>query len=379
MKYLVHALAISLFFVGCDKGGGSFSVLSESSTFSQEVTYTPRKLDVLFVVDNSGSMNNFQQQLVDNFSTFIDRFVTRGYDFRIAVTTTEAYRYPQLVRDNPGACFSFCEEARVQFRRGSVSNPYVIDKANYDLTTSAGKALLKNDFIANAHMGADGSGDERAFSAFMAALNYTANANGTTSPNAGFHRPDAFLAIVMISDEEDFSQIGAGGFNESYSNPYLVPVAQYKTNLEAFTHGIAGTDFSYSTISILDQTCLNTLDPNNQSNPGAAIGRKIGIRYKQLADLTGGTKNSLCQPFDTSLDNISSSIEGQSDATFVLTKSPIVSSIRLIVDGLLVPQSATEGWTYTAATKTLKINGTVYKPVSGATIKLNYDPDLSAP
>ncbi|MBC7456921.1 MAG: hypothetical protein H7235_01490, partial [Bdellovibrionaceae bacterium] len=69
MKILLRVLAISLFFVGCDKGGGSFSVLSESSTFEQLVVYTPRKLDVLFVVDNSGSMDNYQQALVNNFSS----------------------------------------------------------------------------------------------------------------------------------------------------------------------------------------------------------------------------------------------------------------------------------------------------------------------
>jgi hypothetical protein len=377
MKYILSVSMISLLLVGCDKGGGSFSVLSESSTFSQEVIYTPRKLDVLFVIDNSGSMDNYQQSLVNNFSSFIDRFITKGYDFRIAVTTSEAYRYPQLAV--PGNCFSFCEESRVQFRRGSPSNPYVIDKANYDLTTLTGKNLLKSDFIANAHMGTDGSGDERAFSSFMAALNYRTNSNGSDSPNKDFHRSDAFLAIVIISDEEDFSQIGTGGLSESYSNPNLVPVANYKTSLETFTGGQSGVDFTVSTISILDQTCLNTLDPNNQSNPGSAIGRKIGQRYKQLADLTGGTQNSLCQSFDTSLDNISDSIEGLSDASFVLAKTPVLSSIRLLVDGVLVPQSATEGWSYIAATKTIKINGSVYKPAAGASIKLNFDPDLSAP
>lgn len=377
MKILLHVLALSLFFVGCDKGGGSFSVLSESSTFEQQITYTPRKLDVLFVVDNSGSMDNYQQALVNNFSSFIDRFITKGYDFRIAVTTSEAYRYPQLAM--AGACYSYCEEARVHFRRGSASNPYVIDRANYDLTTPAGKALLKNDFIANAHMGTDGSGDERSFSSFMASLNYGTNFNGSDSPNKNFHRPDAFLAIVIISDEEDFSQIGTGGLNESYSNPNLVPVANYKTSLETFTGGVAGTDFTVSTISILDQACLNVLDPNNQTNPGSAIGRKIGTRYKQLAALTGGTQNSLCNSFDSSLDNISDSIEGLSDASFVLDKAPIIASIRLIVDGVLVPQSNTEGWSYTAATKTLKINGNTYKPAAGASIKLNFDPDLSAP
>lgn len=377
MKVLLHVLAISLFFVGCDKGGGSFSVLSESSTFEQQITYTPRKLDVLFVVDSSGSMDNYQQALVNNFSSFIDRFISKGYDFRIAVTTSEAYRYPQLAI--PGACSSYCNEWRTHFRRGSSANPYVIDKSNYDLTTSAGKTLLKNDFIANAHMGTDGSGDERAFSSFMAALNYGTNFNGTASPNKDFHRPDAFLAIVIISDEEDFSQIGTGSINESYSNPNLVPVASYKDQLRTFTGGAEGVDFTVSTISILDQACLNILDPNNQTNPGSAIGRKIGNRYKALAALTGGTQNSLCNSFDTSLDNISDSIEGLSDASFVLAKAPIIASIRLIVDGVLVPQSAVDGWSYIAASKTLKINGNTYKPAAGATIKLNFDPDLSAP
>jgi hypothetical protein len=377
MKNSVCVMIISLIFVGCDKGGGSFSVLSESASFQQEITYTPRKLDVLFVVDNSGSMDSYQQALVNNFSTFIDRFITKGYDFRIAITTSEAYRYEQLAKT--GNCFSFCEESRVQFRRGSSSNPYVIDRANYDLTTNAGKTLLKNDFIANAHMGTDGSGDERSFSSFIAALQYHTNNNGAPSPNKDFHRPDAFLAIVIISDEEDFSQTGVGGLNESYSNVNLVPVATYKTSLENFTGGIAGTDFTVSTISILDQACLNVLDPNNQTNPGSSIGRKIGTRYKQLADLTGGTKNSLCNSFDTSLDNISDSIEGLSDASFVLNKAPVVASIKLLVDGALVPQSPTDGWSYIAASKTVKINGSTYKPSAGATIKLTFDPDLSAP
>lgn len=377
MKYLANLITLSMFLFGCDKGAGSFSVLSESSNFQQEATFTPRKLDVLFVVDNSGSMDNFQQQLVNNFSSFIDRFITKGYDFKIAVTTSEAYRYQQLALT--GNCASFCEESRVQFRRGSVSQPYVIDKKNYDLSTTNGKNLLKSDFIANAHMGTDGSGDERAFSSFISALNYGTNLDGSPSPNKNFHRPDAFLAIVIISDEEDFSQTGVGGLNESYSNPNLIPVAQFKTSLETFTGGQSGTDFTVSTISILDQACLDILDPNNISNPGSAIGRKIGTRYKQLADLTGGTKNSLCQPFDTSLDNISDSIEGLSEASFVLTKAPVVASIRLLVNGVLVPKSDTDGWSYTASTKTVKINGSTYKPSLGASIKLNFDPDLSAP
>lgn len=372
MKYLISTLTTALFLFSCDKGAGSFSVLSESSTYEQKATYTARKLDVLFVVDSSGSMDNFQQNLVNNFSSFINRFITKGYDFRIAVTTSEAYRYPHFMAQSGCSGISYCNEYRTWFRKGSSSPNYVLDNVLYDLTQESEKVRLKNDFIANAHMGTDGSGDERAFASFQAALSYSTNTDLSPSPNKNFHRPDAFLAVVIISDEEDFSQSG-NSLNESYTNPALYPVANYKTFLETFTGGQASGDFSVSTISILDSACLDTLDPTG------SIGRKIGTRYMELADLTGGTKNSLCNPFDTTLDNISASIEDQGTATFVLVRTPVISTIVLKVDGVLVPQSDTQGWSYNASNKTIKINGSIYKPNNGAEIKLSFYPDLSNP
>lgn len=351
------AAAFALLASGCAKDAGSFSVLSESSSFEQTATYTARKLDVLFVVDNSGSMASSQTNLANNFSTFIDRFITKGYDFKIAVTTSEAYRYGQF--GSSPSCTSQCEAWRTKFRTGS-NNVYVIDQANYNLTLPAERTRLKNDFTSNALVGTSGAGDERVLSSFQYAL--------TDSQNAGFHRADAFLSVVILSDEEDFSSSSIT-FSESYSNPNLYSVSNYKTFLDSFTSGVAGVDYSVSTIVIQDEGCRASL----------GSGRKIANRVLELADLTGGSKNSLCDPFDTSLDAISTSIEQQGTAEFVLTKTPIVSSIRLLVDGVLVPQSATEGWSYTSATKTIKINGATYRPANGAVIKLNFDPDLNNP
>lgn len=361
MKKTINILAltasVAVAFSSCSQSAGSFSVLSESSSFQQQAVFTARKIDVLFVVDNSGSMQSSQTNLANNFSTFIDRFITKGYDFKIAVTTSEAYRYTLFSADP--ACTSRCTADLTKFRT-STNNVYIIDQANYDLTQASEKARLKNDFTLNSGVGTNGSGDERVLSSFKSAL--------ADSQNAGFHRPDAFLAIVILSDEEDFSSSSLS-FNESYSNPALFPVSSYKTFLDGFTSGVAGIDYSVSTIVIQDTTCQATL----------GAGKKIANRVLELADLTGGSKNSLCDPFDTSLDNISAKIEGQGSAQFVLTKNPIVSSIRLIINNVSVPQSATEGWTYTSATKTVKVNGSIYKPANGAIVKLNFDPDLNNP
>ena len=46
------------------------------------------KMDVLFVIDNSGSMGQEQTNLIANFPAFITVLNNSGMDYRVAVTTT---------------------------------------------------------------------------------------------------------------------------------------------------------------------------------------------------------------------------------------------------------------------------------------------------
>lgn len=350
--------ALAMTAVACDKGAGSFSILSDNSQFQQAVTFTPRKLDVLFVVDNSGSMASSQNNLANNFPSFIDKFIDKGYDFRIAVTTTDAFYGDQFIASG---C-SLCNTQQTRFRSGVNPPVYVIDRADYDLSQASEEARLKSDFTLNVKVGTNGSGDERAFSSFKAAL--------TSSLNVGFHRPDAFLAIVIVSDEEDFSQ-SEYTMNESYSNPNLHTVASYKTFLDSFTGGASSEDYSVSAISISDQAC------RDQLAGGSGGAQKIATRYNALVDLTGGTKNSICSPFDQTLDNISTQIMTEQKPVYTLDKKPIIASIRVVIDGVQVPQSSTDGWSYDAADNTITINGATYKPGPGSSIAINFDPDLT--
>ncbi len=344
LKHLapIGVLGSMLILIGCDKGGSNFSVLSTTAQFEQQVTFEPRKIDVLFVVDNSGSMSSSQTALATNFPSFINYFNSKGYDYRIAVTTSDAFYGDQFVSSS---C-SLCNINQTKFKSGTSPKLYVLEST----TPNIGSA-----FAQNVNVGVSGSGDERAFSSFKAAL--------SSSLNVGFHRPTAFLSVIIVSDEEDFSHDDINA-NESYSQPTLHSIASYKTYLEGFTAGQANTDFHVSTISILDSACRNSL----------GSGRKIGTRYMQLADATGGSKNSICSTFDTVLNDISTHIAEQIKAQFFLSRVPIVTSIRVIIEGILIPQDSINGWTYDAATNSVSVHGT-YTPASGASITINFDPE----
>ena len=336
----VGVLALS----SCDKGGADISVLASTSQFQQAAIFTPRKLDVLFVVDNSGSMQASQTNLATNFPSFINYFKNKGYDYRLAVTTTDAYYGDQFVTSG---CTP-CNVNQTQFRSGVSPAVRIIDNNTPN---------IESVFSANVQVGINGSGDERAFSSIKAALN--------SSLNVGFHRADAFLAVIIVSDADDFSHDDINK-NESYSQPTLHPVSNYVTVLNTFTNGSPVLDYSVSTIGVLDAACESQLSGGGEN--------KIGTRYMQLSDLTGGTKNSLCNSFATVLDNISTSIATQTQASFHLNRAPVVSSISVTVNGAVVPQSSTNGWSYDSASQNISIVGSTYQPQAGAAVAINFDP-----
>ncbi|MCK6503331.1 choice-of-anchor D domain-containing protein [Myxococcota bacterium] len=135
-------------------------------------------LDVLWVVDNSGSMSDDLRTVSANFESFITVFTELDADWQVAVITTDM--------DNPTDS-------------GRIEGPII----------SAATADPVAEFIAQVDQGSSGSGTEQGFSAVMAALTDPL-LSGT---NAGIMRADAALAVVVISDEDDSSFTGADSFS----------------------------------------------------------------------------------------------------------------------------------------------------------------------
>lgn len=342
-KVIISALAFATIF-GCEKSSRSFSILSDQASFSQsgEFSTVPQKIDILWVIDNSGSMQTSQDALTQNLNRFISRFQNMQYDFKMAVTTTDVaftqwngQNSLRLFRDGiPGS--------------GLYSGIKVITPMTPNISST---------FLINASQGINGNGDERSFASFELALSY--------SGNTGFHRAGAHLAIINLSDEDDFSATTSSYLNNSYTDSRLIPISHYTSFLDTFA---GAGNYSFNTISILDEAC------RTQLTNSSFTGRRVGQRYNALADATGGVKTSLCGDFGDNLQLISDTIISNNlPNQFQLNREPQVNSIVVKVDGTTVIQDATNGWTYDSSTWIITMHGTAI-PQSGSNISITFDP-----
>ncbi|MEQ1876982.1 MAG: hypothetical protein ABL958_10080 [Bdellovibrionia bacterium] len=336
---LVSVFSFTAALSACGNSDFFFGLEPEADTFEQSSSLNRiNTIDVLWVVDNSGSMADLQQNMADNMNTFMGSFLSEGYDFQMAVTATDAWKdeFPPPM-----------DPMIAKFRDGVGTTRTGV----FVVTPQTVNPI--NTFITNFMQGIAGSGDERAFSSFRAALN---------SPlNAGFIRPGGYLSVIIVSDEEDFSHDDTA-MNESYAQPTLHPIQDYVDFLDAAT-GSSGRfrRYNVSTISILDAACL------------AQSGGKIGTRLMELADATGGLKIDVCSPtFANDLDMLKSYLL-EMLTQFFLSRDPNVDTITVYVDGRVVPKDDKNGWTYHADINAVRFHGSEVPP-EGAKIGVSYDP-----
>jgi hypothetical protein len=156
---------------------------------------TCQEVDFLFVIDNSGSMEDNQAKLLNQYDTFVEGFaqtVERLESVHVGVVTTDEYagNSPEcrhlggLVVETSGLGSS-----------KAVCGPYP-GGGNYmtDLED------LETSFPCAARVGIDGSGKEEAITAAISAISPPLTNDGAC--NAGFIRPGALLVIVLVTDED---------------------------------------------------------------------------------------------------------------------------------------------------------------------------------
>ena len=193
-----------------------------------------QKVDFLFVLDNSISMGDEQQNLAASFPGFISTIQTevKAQDYHIMVIDTddidkwgEKYDkcFNKCMTDDPGdSCLTVyfddlicgelppppeaCDQTLGVGRNKGAGGPPVVCPIDGGLRymTQAQSELAKT-FQCVAEMGATGNSNERPIDAALQALGPQTAADGC---HAGFLRDDAVLVVTMISDEEE---LGSGG------------------------------------------------------------------------------------------------------------------------------------------------------------------------
>jgi hypothetical protein len=181
------------------------------------------EMDILFVIDNSGSMGQEQTNLIANFPAFISVLDASGLNYRVAVTTTARDYTYNMTTPLGNIPQSTSGESGAMLKKGSMTKRW-IDKGDPDVTGT---------FSALANVGTGGSSDEMPLGAVRDAF----EDRMTDGTNTGFRRPGALLGIVILTDENDCSYEASVnlGFGQSLCDSMMEPVANYKAFLDQYT------------------------------------------------------------------------------------------------------------------------------------------------
>src|ERR1043165_7315753 len=174
-----------------------------------------RKVDILFLIDNSPSMADKQKTPAHNFPKFIDVLdsIQGGRpDVHIAVVTSDMGSNgsldpmpgPAVGQLNNGRCAGFGDAGVMKMPMGVTTTPgnvFLADELNEDGSRVGPNfnGSMSDAFARMATVGATGCGFEQHLEAMKQAL------EPVTATNKGFLRPEAFLAVIFIADEDDCS------------------------------------------------------------------------------------------------------------------------------------------------------------------------------
>jgi len=224
-------------------------VLKPEATFMKTFQQTiNRNVDMLFLVDDSSSMKLSQDNLRRNFPTFMTRLKEDPGlpNIHVAVVSSDMGAGDGSV----GGC-NTSKQGVFQYTAkpppvGSTDTPCTTNlDAGATYISDVGGVRnyggeIEDAFSCIARLGQEGCGFEHQFAAILRAL----GADGAPAPaeNQGFLRPDAYLVIILITNEDDCSASPAVPLFDVGSNfnlaSQLGPAKNFRCN--EFGHVCAG-------------------------------------------------------------------------------------------------------------------------------------------
>ncbi|MDC0720249.1 hypothetical protein [Nannocystis bainbridge] len=189
-----------------------------------------RKVDFLFIIDNSGSMSDEQQSLIDSFPGFISSIqdqLDEAQDYHIMVIDTDPWVFggcnlicPLFGNTCPVAGLDYtcgtppleCEDVL----GAGVTHPRGLQSSSKDCNFSTGfrymdvsEPDLTSTFACAAQVGTGSTSDpERPMEAMVQAV---APSGPAFQCNNGFLRQDAILVVTIVTDEDDNFGDGSAG------------------------------------------------------------------------------------------------------------------------------------------------------------------------
>ena len=324
-------IAISLLLSSCGPKGINFSILP-AGVAVQQGNLANNKVDVLWVIDNSGSMLTKQQNLATSFDSFTQIFLNRNFDFHMAIVTTDIR---SATDPNP----------LLRGQQGDFQGaPSVITPST---------ANFSSVFKANIVVGALGDPAAKSLDAIILSLGVAKLAGS----NTGFLRSDAHLAVIFVSDADDDDSVASVSDTVSFLNTL-------KPDVFDVTSRTYKKNFTASAVVV---------DTSNTGNAACPMPFEDGVKFKQIAAQTNGSIASICEnDFSSGLLNISQNIAA-AITEIPLGRVPNVSTIQVLFNGITISNDSTNGWTYSSTGNKIVFHGNAI-PFDQTSIQVNFIP-----
>jgi hypothetical protein len=286
-----------------------YDALEQNGPQTKNIDYNP-KVDILFVVDNSDSMNIHQENLKKNIERFVEAFETNErLDFHIGVVSIfDSKRFGPVVKDfYPLGKLRPLKDP--QFPNEPVAGPQYVTRAPR-YAQVLGETLKIGVQARGSHkIDLGGPEFEESFTPVMAAVN---------GQNPGFLRTDAHLAVIMVTDANDDSTVSASAF-------------QY------FLWNLKGRDHDrFSAYAVL------ALEGCKQDPGGPPT------KILEFLRMSQGRAYNLCdRQYGDKLAEAGRLIQSKASRIRIDLKAiPELDTLQVSFGGKLLPMDPTHGWTY---------------------------------
>ncbi|MBW2734007.1 MAG: hypothetical protein JRH20_16590 [Deltaproteobacteria bacterium] len=313
-----------------------------------EVVTTP-KADIIWVVDESGTMDDDRQNVAANAKNFFARAIASGLDFRMAVTNVVN---PEGV-GGAEAVGRFCAAEYAFDAKGELVNEAdAMDEGGEDRFLLPTEQHLFESCVRNppGYEGVDEWGMVNAFQAVKKHLPRQDN-------NPKRVRKDATLVIIAVTDEIDQGYLAADPWFGTFdmfkctldaARIQWVTDVVYKEHVALYT-GVSDGGEGKAVMHLIGGLC------------GNLCGADITHGYKQVAQKLGGTSADVCQPdLSTSLQLMIDSIVGAA-SPLKLEYLPISASLAVAKGAVALTRGRQDGFDYNRSSNTVVLFGVPIK------------------
>ena len=305
--------------------------------------------DIIWVVDESGSMDDNRKDIVNNASDFFKRAQSGGLDFRMGVagmappssSSVKGGKFcskTSFSSDHDGGTDRFLEPSEIDIFKGCIKNPPYYDGAfEYGLAHTYEAVKIHLPRVAAASKDSTKIRKE----AQLVVIIVSDEAPNELKVNQGYKGKYGMLTTA------DYSIANCTTSKQSKIDTYL---ADWKTLLTG-QHATWKTDAA-ATVHLISGVC--------QKKCGS-YGPEYPRGYIDLVKATGGQWADICQKdLGASLQTMIDAIIGASSPA-KLQYVPISASIAVAVDRTDIPRSRIKGYYYYGASNTLVFLNTPFK------------------